>query len=430
MNLNKFYLKTNLINLLIACIPLSFIAGNPAINLNLALIILATLIEGKSKIFKINLIFIDKIIIGFFLISIFSLVLNSFENVFLKNDKINMFYFSKTFFFLRYLLLYFCLRYLIEFKKVNLDLFLLLCSLSVIFVSFDLFFQLYFGKDIFGYEITHYKLSGPFGDELIAGSYLQRFSLFLFAFIIIFIQNQKKKFKNLILILSILLIFAAIIIAGNRMPAILFILIIGATIIYLARYNKSLLIVLLLFPLIVFIIANSNERVRNGLMGIYSQIENITYKNIFEPEKFKESNVPEQIYQFKSGVDTWSLNKYFGGSIKSFRFDCWEAQKKINSTWSCDTHPHNYYIEILSDLGLVGLITISILFLSLIFIFLHQLKSVNFKDKEGYIFKAIFLLLFAEFFPIKSTGSFFSTYNATYIFIILPIFVGMYKKNN
>jgi hypothetical protein len=193
MNLNKFYLKTNLINLLIACIPLSFIAGNPAINLNLALIILATLIEGKSKIFKINLIFIDKIIIGFFLISIFSLVLNSFENVFLKNDKINMFYFSKTFFFLRYLLLYFCLRYLIEFKKVNLDLFLLLCSLSVIFVSFDLFFQLYFGKDIFGYEITHYKLSGPFGDELIAGSYLQRFSLFLFAFIIIFIQNQKKK---------------------------------------------------------------------------------------------------------------------------------------------------------------------------------------------------------------------------------------------
>jgi O-antigen ligase len=198
----------------------------------------------------------------------------------------------------------------------------------------------------------------------------------------------------------------------------------------LARYNKSLLIVLLLFPLIVFIIANSNERVRNGLMGIYSQIENITYKNIFEPEKFKESNVPEQIYQFKSGVDTWSLNKYFGGSIKSFRFDCWEAQKKINSTWSCDTHPHNYYIEILSDLGLVGLITISILFLSLIFIFLHQLKSVNFKDKEGYIFKAIFLLLFAEFFPIKSTGSFFSTYNATYIFIILPIFVGMYKKNN
>ena len=35
--------------------------------------------------------------------------------------------------------------------------------------------------DIFGNLKTHpYKLSGPFGSEQIAGSYLQRFSMFLF----------------------------------------------------------------------------------------------------------------------------------------------------------------------------------------------------------------------------------------------------------
>ena len=214
------------------------------------------------------------------------------------------------------------------------------------------------------------------------------------------------------------------------MPAILFTLIIGVSIIYFAKYNKSILIILLLFPLFVFFMMNSNERVRNGLAGIYYQVKNITYNNFFEPEKFNKHQVPEQIYQFKSGVDTWSLNKYLGGSIKSFRFNCWEAQKKINSTWSCSSHPHNYYLEVLSDLGLLGFIVISILFSSLIFIFFDHIKSVKFKDKEGYLFTTIFLLLLAEFFPIKSTGSFFSTYNAAYIFIILPIFVGMYKKNN
>ena len=46
------------------------------------------------------------------------------------------------------------------------------------------FFQFVFSKDIFGYEIldSGRRLSGPFGDEFIAGGYLQRFSLFAFLF--------------------------------------------------------------------------------------------------------------------------------------------------------------------------------------------------------------------------------------------------------
>ena len=48
-------------------------------------------------------------------------------------------------------------------------------------MCFDIFIQYFFGKDIFGYEIIYdRKLSGPFGDELIAGGYVQRFSLFAF----------------------------------------------------------------------------------------------------------------------------------------------------------------------------------------------------------------------------------------------------------
>jgi hypothetical protein len=38
-----------------------------------------------------------------------------------------------------------------------------------LFVCFDIFFQFVFGQDIFGYQISPTrKLSGPFGDELIA----------------------------------------------------------------------------------------------------------------------------------------------------------------------------------------------------------------------------------------------------------------------
>ena len=46
-------------------------------------------------------------------------------------------------------------------------------------MSGNLLYHFNFGKDVFGYISPETRrLSGPFGDELIAGSYLQRFSLF------------------------------------------------------------------------------------------------------------------------------------------------------------------------------------------------------------------------------------------------------------
>ena len=39
-------------------------------------------------------------------------------------------------------------------------------------------------------------------------------------------------------------------------------------------------------------------------------------------------------------------------------------------------------------------------------------------------------LFFIEMFPIKSTGSFFTTGNSTYLFLILGVLVGLSQKDN
>ena len=72
-------------------------------------------------------------------------------------------------------------------RIIKLKLFFLSCSIASLFVSFDIFFQFFYGVDILGFQGVQGKLSGPFGDELIAGGYLQRFSLFSFFTIPIFI---------------------------------------------------------------------------------------------------------------------------------------------------------------------------------------------------------------------------------------------------
>ena len=50
-------------------------------------------------------------------------------------------------------------------------------------------------------------------------------------------------------------------------------------------------------------------------------------------------------------------------------------------------------------------------------------------NKDNLIIPFIFLFI-AEIFPLKSTGSFFTTGNTTYIFLILGIMVGMIRKGN
>ena len=60
--------KTNFLNLLIAFIPASFIAGNTIINLNIILLILSVFYFYGKEVFKINYLLLDKILIGFFLL--------------------------------------------------------------------------------------------------------------------------------------------------------------------------------------------------------------------------------------------------------------------------------------------------------------------------------------------------------------------------
>ena len=93
-------------------------------------------------------------------------------------------------------------------------------------------------------------------------------------------------------------------------------------------------------------------------------------------------------------------------------------------------HPHNYYLEILTDSGVFGfLILISVFFISLKISFYRKYFSKTSLQNNNVIIPFIFLF-FIEIFPIKSTGSFFTTGNATFIFFILAVSIALSKKAN
>jgi len=413
-------LNSILINILFIIFPFSLILGNLSINLNIVLLCICVFIFYYKSLIKFKYNFFDKIILIFFFYTLITLIVNFLESYFIEEifpEQI----ISKTLFYFRYLALYLVVRFLITKNIVNLSWFSFTCAACATFVCFDIFYQFIFGKNIFGIEppgIRHF--SGVFGEEVVAGGYLQKFSLF--TLFLPFVLNKHLFHKNLIQISLFVVFTFGIMLSGNRMPLVLFVF----SFFIFAFLNKELRKKIFTIFIIVFLFLSLNfsfnQTFKINMINFY-----VHGKNLVNTFFIKDlTNAPIEVWKlpyvrpFYCGKHIWKKNPFFGGGIKSFR----------TAEVGCGSHPHNYYLEILSDLGLIGLSIILILFFMLLYrIFKNKITIFPFNlyalDSRIMPF---FIIFFIEFFPVRSTGSFFTTNNSSVIFIVLAILVSLISK--
>ena len=427
--------RSNVVNFLFSIIPASYIAGNLVLNLNIALFLISTILFYRKNVFKINLHLVDKLILFFFTFVLFTGIFNFIDLHYFKGEgyaltkNFGVSVLIKSLSYTRYLLLYFVVRFLIENKIINFKIFFISCTFFTLFVSFDIFYQLIFGKDIFGFEpsLQPVKYSGPFDYEYVAGGYLQRFVLLSLFLIPFFYKNKSRTFLFISTSIMFVIYLSAIIISGNRMPLLLFLFMIFLLSLLEKKLRKYLIYYLSASVLIFMIVLNLNESIKNNFTNFSDRLQAIS-KSIIKME-LGSSRENSNLKEFTTFYGTWQMNKYIGGGIKSFRINCW--QRKNIQSWesgACNTHPHNYYLEILTDLGIVGFLILSTIFLLVVYqsfvkryFFSTDLKNNNLMTP----FMFIFLM---EVFPIKSSGSFFTTSNATFYFLILAITVAFSRK--
>ena len=144
----KYYYKSYLINFFLVTIPFSYIAGNSILNLNILLLVLSSVFFFYKEITRIELNKIDKLILIFFLYVFFNGVINNFYNFNFPNAPSENLVLYKSFFFMRFLILYFILRLLIQKNIVNYKLLFYSWGLACLFVSIDVIIQNYYGKDL------------------------------------------------------------------------------------------------------------------------------------------------------------------------------------------------------------------------------------------------------------------------------------------
>ena len=314
-------------------------------------------------------------------------------------------------------LILFC--YLIE-KFNHLEkLFYILLGIFII-LALDAYIQLFFGKNLLGFVKEDPKrLSGLFGDEYILGSYLLKF----FPIILFLCPNDKKK-MNWLIIFYLVIIEPLIFFAGQRSQFIMSIILVFG--IFLLNYkNLNFYISFAICCLIIFTNLLFNEKYYERY--IYDVKANFSFDNSVmlsgqsEEKKLSFSVIsPSHTKIYFNTFNIFKDKVFFGHGIKSYRVKCKEYDKN-----ACTTHPHNFYLQLLAETGLISVIIIFLFYLivvkeiSLIIFnnFFHNNININ---SKYYACLNILIILF----PFQSTGNFFNNFVLIqHIFILSVYFI-------
>tara|TARA_B100001996_G_scaffold303648_1_gene244477 strand:- start:72 stop:575 length:504 start_codon:yes stop_codon:yes gene_type:complete len=159
-----------------------------------------------------------------------------------------------------------------------------------------------------------------------------------------------------------------------------------------------------------------------------------TIKQFTYDSKLSKTSEKKYIFSYEhhnhytSALKIFKDHKIFGSGPRMFRHLCDEINYK--TSWeSCSTHPHNNYIQLLSETGFLGFIFVTSIFLFTIYIILKHIyfkyrnKKIIFNDYQLSLISAILISLW----PFVPTGDFFNNWlNIIYFF---PVGILLYTLN-
>ena len=385
--------------LLFSIIPISILVGASVSLINIILIDISFII---LIIYKRNFGFLkDKTILYLLLLYIY-LIFNSFISVDFNES------FSRNFGFIRIIILFAALNFFFLnehfYKKV-----LKFWSLVIMIVLLDVFIEAFLGKNILGYDGKQYgkRIVSFFKDEPIVGGYLNGFYLIIIGFL----MNEFKNKNYLIIYLIMVFFISAILLTGERSNTIRAFLGISFFVFFIRSISYKKKILFVVTTLLIFFFSISN----------YHYLKQRFDKQIRTSLMMSKENVYYLLYN--SGVQVFKDNKLLGVGNKNYRVEACKPENK--GKYVCNSHPHQIYLELLSEHGILGTLLILFILYKLIFSkILTTLKQINYLKLGSLIYIVI------TFTPIIPSGAFFGDFLITIFCLNLSIFYALDKKLN
>ena len=293
---------------------------------------------------------------------------------------------------------------------------LILCFLALVI---DGYIQHFTGENLLGFKISaKTRVSSFFRDELIMGSYLSRLFPLLFA---LFLVKQKQKFEIYFIGLLFILVDILIYMSGER-SAFFFLNLSTVFIIILIKEHQKFRFVTFIIAVICIIILSLNssqmsERMFKGpakSMGLIKSSNDVT---IF---------TPAHDILIRTAYNMFKDQPLFGHGPKMFRVKC-KDEKYAAGNRSCMTHPHNFYVQLLAETGIIGFLFLFSALSYVLYSALRQFKSIIFRQKRPLTDYQVCLLagILISVWPFSPNGNFFNNW----LMITYSLSAGFYLQS-
>ncbi|MDA9022811.1 O-antigen ligase family protein [Alphaproteobacteria bacterium] len=247
----------------------------------------------------------------------------------------------------------------------------------------------------------HGRLMWPYGDK-VSGNYLAKVGLPAFTVMAALAIGAKPKLASVMAVLSVIILTLSLF-AGERINFL--IIVCGGMLAALAwkpnwRRYTSLIVVEIAVALLIYFSSSSIQTrfVKNFFTQIPIGPDSSYYRTI------------------SAGYEAAKETIFLGLGPANFRELCPQMiVNKVNFT--CHNHPHNFYSQLLSETGVIGLVTGSVMIISIIWATFMGWR----KNRADVVSAAAFVVPFGLFFPIQSTADFFGQWNNIFMWSAIAL---------
>ncbi len=406
-------IENNFLFIFISLLPLTIIIG-PSISLiSILLIIIIFLPKFFNKdMFKVYTSKVCVLLFVLYLYLIFNTLISSdpFSGIF------------RNLGFLRFLLLFVVINYFFFSKSNGNNVFIFWTIIFSIFII-DVFIERFSGTNImgFGSETAHginqTRVVSFFKDEAIAGAFINGFIFVVMGYLIM--TSKNKSFVFVITTLFFISSLVAVLLTGERSNTIKAFIgfVIFLFFLDFIKFKIRLFFLFFLTGLLTIIILSSDYLKLRYIGQFYKFLSSKETR-----EKSFEYNVYIELY--KSGFEVFKNHPLLGVGAKNYRIETCKKNTQ-DSNYVCNTHPHQIYVELLAEHGILGFILILFIYFFLIFRILKQIII-----SRNHIQIGSFIYILVNFIPLLPSGSFFSDFNLTLFMINFSIMYGVNNKTN
>ncbi|MFK7867339.1 MAG: O-antigen ligase family protein [Alphaproteobacteria bacterium] len=271
-----------------------------------------------------------------------------------------------------------------------------------LFLAVDGLIQFVSGFDLFGKpKFSDTRLTGPYNSPTL-GNMIYPLAALSAVFLLSQMNRQKAVWHNALYVIAAGGMFIGVFISGERSPTLLLLFALG--IIFILTHND------MRKKMIMLAVAGL---VGAGAMMLYKPalVERQIGDTIGKTTAFKESGYGKV---FADGLKMIEQNFMIGVGVKHYRLEC--AKPKFKSE-QCLTHPHNSYLEIFAENGVIGFI----LFLGFIGFLLRDIFKNHALWRADVIKLGAVGLICAELWPIIGTSSFFASWGVMGLWLAIGI---------